>query len=314
MYVERSGQQLVVHAPAKLNLFLEVLGRRADGFHELETLICPVGLFDTLSMESDESHETNELHFTCDWSALERSARVWATEPSSHTENQPEWPADRDNLAYRALDLLRRRTGRHLGGRVHLVKRIPLAAGLGGGSSDAAAALVAGNLAWQLGLSRNELASCAAELGSDVPFFLVQQTAVCRGRGERVEEVAMGSCGWFVIVRPATGLSTAEVFRACHPNANPHAVEEVLAPLRQGNWDAVGRQLYNALEPAAENLRPEINKLRQEFEALDTLGHQMSGSGTSYFGVCRNADQARRVAAQLRGRRLGNVYAVPGCR
>ncbi len=313
MHVERSGRMLIVHAPAKLNLFLEVLGRRPDGFHELETVICSVGLYDTLSVDAGEdSEESAELQFNCNWSALARSRRVWQSETPTDS-GDPQWPADRENLAYRALDLLRKRTGRRVGARVHLVKRIPLAAGLGGGSSDAAAALVAGNLAWQLGLSHDELMACAAELGSDVAFFLARHAAVCRGRGERVEPLAIGSPGWFVIVRPEAGLATADVFKACRPSSAPRAVERLLAPLRTGNWGSTSREMFNALEPAAESLSPEIATLRREFEKLDVLGHQMSGSGTSYFGVCRSARVARRAAARLRARRLGNVYAVPGC-
>lgn len=314
MHVERTGDLLIVHAPAKLNLFLEVLGRRADGFHELETVICPVGLCDTLYVEAAAAEDHGELRFTSDWSALERSLGSRSGDVASRLEAPAEWPADHENLACRALELLRRRSGRSPAARAHLVKRIPLAAGLGGGSSDAAAALVAGNLAWNLGLSHEELAGCAAQLGSDVPFFLARQTAVCRGRGERVEPVAVPAGGWFVIVRPAAGLSTAAVFGACRPSAGPRAADSVLAPLRLGDWPGVGRRLYNALEPAAERLTPEIGRLRREFAALDVLGHRMSGSGTSYFGICRNAAHARHVAGRLRARRLGAVFTVRGCR
>lgn len=318
MHVDRAGRQLVIQAPAKLNLFLEVLGRRADGYHELETLMCPVSLYDTLTFEpvdNDDSvgHARSPIDFACDWGPLRRTLGAESSDDSSRA-TPPEWPEPERNLVVRALDLLRDLRGVRATARVRLTKRIPVAAGLGGGSSDAAAALVAGNLGWRLGLTDEELSRCAAQLGSDIPFFLARRAAVCRGRGERVEPVALGAPGWFVIVRPASGLATAEVFRACRPCANGRDANQVLEALRAGGWERAGRELYNALEPAAESLNSEIARLREEFDQLDVLGHQMSGSGTSYFAVCRHARQARQIGARLRGRGLGHAFVVTGCR
>jgi len=315
MHVERVGRELIVQAPAKLNLFLEVLGRRDDGFHELETLMCPVSLYDTLSFTPDDSAGTGgEIDFACDWRPLERSSRTGGPPGATSLVPPPEIPSLENNLVVRALHLLQEVAGTQLSARVKLTKRIPVAAGLGGGSSDAAAALVAGNLGWQLGLSHQAIHDCAARLGSDVPFFLANAPAICRGRGERVELVQFSGTGWFVIVRPASGLSTAEVFRACRPNARPRQATQFLDVLESKGWAHSGRQLFNALEPAAESLNPEIARLRREFAELDVLGHQMSGSGTSYFAVCRSARQARQVVARLRSRRLGCAFVVRGCR
>lgn len=321
MHIERMGDELIVQAPAKLNLFLEVLARRADGYHELETLMCPVGLYDTLGFSPDD--QSSELSLHCDWRPLDRGALLGSVAlggaiaggdgAAAWEGPATERPADRDNLAFKALDLLRKHCGIGQGARVRLIKRIPAAAGLAGGSSDAAAALAAGNLGWGLGLSHRELSTLAAELGSDVPFFLHPKGAICRGRGERIEPLDCGRSGWFVIVRPATGLSTAEVFNACRPSGQPRRAAEFVDALRSGGWERAGRALFNALEPAAERLSPEIARLRREFDRIDVLGHQMSGSGTSYFGVCRHAAHARQVAARLRSRRLGQVFAVSGC-
>ena len=178
MHVHRSAGELVIQAPAKLNLFFEVLAKRADGYHEIETLMCPIDLYDTLHFQEDSS---GEVRLRC--------RRVFgAGGPGSRgLHDVTEGP---DNLVMRAVELVRRRAGVRRGARLLLVKRIPAAAGLGGGSSDAAAALVAANEGWRLGRSRDELAAWAAELGSDVPFFLAGTSAVCRGRGERVEPVA----------------------------------------------------------------------------------------------------------------------------
>ena len=130
-------------------------------------------------------------------------------------------PRDGKNLVLRAVELVRRRTGTKQGARLRLIKRIPTAAGLGGGSSDAAAALVAANLGWKLGLSLPELAALAAELGSDVPFFLNRGPAVCRGRGERIEPADGLGLMNFVVVRPPEGLATAAVYGVCRPAASP---------------------------------------------------------------------------------------------
>jgi 4-diphosphocytidyl-2-C-methyl-D-erythritol kinase len=197
---------------------------------------------------------------------------------------------------------------------LRLVKRIPAAAGLGGGSSDAAAALVAANEGWQLGRSHDELAEWAAELGSDVPFFLVGGPAVCRGRGERVAPVAGLGLLHFVVVRPPAGLSTAAVYGVCRAAAQPQAALPLIDALRRGDWQQAGRRLLNRLQPAAETLSPWVKRLEEEFSQLDFLGHGMSGSGTSYFGLCRHARHARRSARRLEANGVGSVFAVRSCR
>jgi 4-diphosphocytidyl-2-C-methyl-D-erythritol kinase len=195
-----------------------------------------------------------------------------------------------------------------------LVKRIPAAAGLGGGSSDAAAALVAANEGWQLGRSGEELAEWAAELGSDVPFFLAGGPAVCRGRGERVTPVAGLAAMSFVVVRPPVGLATADVYGVCRPAEKPRDAQPLVEALQRGNWSQAGAGLLNRLQPAAERLSPWIKRLEQEFSSLGFLGHGMSGSGTSYFGLCRHVRQSRRNACILESRGLGRVFAVRSCR
>jgi 4-diphosphocytidyl-2-C-methyl-D-erythritol kinase len=190
-----------------------------------------------------------------------------------------------------------------------LTKRIPSASGLGGASSDAAAALVAANLGWRLAWPRERLAEVAAEIGSDVPFFLTRGAAICRGRGERIEPIEPGRL-YVVVVRPPVGLSTPRVYLACQPTASPVGCERVAAALRRGQVAAVARMLNNRLEESAATLTTWIGRLRQEFSRLDVLGHQMSGSGSSYFGICRHARHARRVAARLRSRGVGMVFAA----
>lgn len=302
MLVRSSTSGLTVLTPAKLNLFLEVLSKRPDGFHEIETLMIHVGVYDTLTFREEAGVSIS----------LE-SIRVSASRPVADAE--PERPPEgTGNIVVRAVNSFRQATGVRRGARLTLTKRIPIAAGLGGGSSDAAAALVAANIGWRVGWPRHELAKLAAELGSDVPFFLNRGPAVCRGRGETIEPVTGIGCPYFVIAHPPSGLSTADVYRACRPAAQPDSVAPMLAALRRGCPREIGRALRNRLQEPAESLSPWIARLREEFERTDVCGHQMSGSGTSYFAICRNAGHARRMASLLRNRGLQKVYAAAGCR
>jgi 4-diphosphocytidyl-2-C-methyl-D-erythritol kinase len=230
-----------------------------------------------------------------------------------------EIPDGGDNLVVRALELLRERSKCPWGARVELVKRIPVAAGLGGGSSDAAAALMLANRAWRLHWPRQRLSELAAEIGSDVPFFLSGGAAICRGRGERVERLPGARALDFVIVHPPDRLSTAAVYQA------HDALEQTASPLDAGQLMRVARsfrelgpaelarRMHNGLEAAAARLSPWVARLRAAFEQLDCLAHQLSGSGPAYFGVCRHARHARRLASILRTRQLGFVYVTRSC-
>jgi 4-diphosphocytidyl-2-C-methyl-D-erythritol kinase len=299
LYPTEAG--VTVQAPAKINLFFEVLGRRDDGYHEIESLMCPIDLCDTIEFCDAPGPQVT---LSC---ALPSGPRgpccTWL----------PDVPEGPENLVLRGVELLRRQAGIKRGAAVRLIKRIPTAAGLGGGSSDAAAVLAAANACWKLGYDAQSLGSMAAELGSDVPFFFARGPAICRGRGERVEAVAGAGMLHFVVVRPPKGLSTAAVYRVCQPARQPESLRAIRAALAAGDWPAVGRQLFNRLEEPAATLSPYVRQLRAEFDRLDCLGHAMSGSGSSYFGLCRNARHARRVARRLQARNLGSVYAVRSC-
>ena len=298
MQIHRSAVGLVAQAPAKLNLFFEVLGKRNDGYHEIQTLMVPVDLYDTLYFREDSSGR------------VELDCRQVPGIGGLGGYKLGDVPEGRENLVVRALELLRSRAGVRSGASLRLVKRIPAAAGLGGGSSDAAAALAVANRGWNLGWSQPALAELAAELGSDVPFFLADGPAICRGRGERVEPVAGLGALCFVVVRPPVGLATSAVYRACQVPTDPRSPDPLLRALSRGSLAAAGRLLSNRLQPAAEGLSPWIRRLREEMARLDLLGHQMSGSGTCYFGLCRHARHARRVAGRLQANGVGTVFAV----
>jgi 4-diphosphocytidyl-2-C-methyl-D-erythritol kinase len=289
-------------APAKLNLFFEVLAKRTDGYHEIETLMCPIDLYDTLYFRETTS---GEVELTCE-RAVESAGR--------NERPATPFPQGRENLVFRAVELLRERAAVTRGAALRLVKRIPTEAGLGGGSSDAAAALCLANRGWGLGWSTADLLPLAAELGSDVPFFLTGAAAICRGRGERVTPLRRLPSLHFVVVRPPAGLSTATVYGRCRPADVPADACPLATALERGDLAGVGRRLLNRLEPAAESLCHWIGRLRREFMQLDLLGHAMSGSGTSYFGLCRHARHAGRIARRLQAYGLGRVFAVRTCR
>jgi 4-diphosphocytidyl-2-C-methyl-D-erythritol kinase len=299
MNVIRLATGVIVRAPAKLNLFFEVLAKRSDGFHEVETLMAPISLYDTLVATPAAD---GRLSVACRWAAPGDGASLDATHGAL--------PDEKSNLAYRAVELLRMRANCTQGLHIELWKRIPSAAGLGGGSSDAAAALLAANAMWNLGMSRAALAEMAAELGSDVPFFLFAGAAVCRGRGERVEPVATKGRLDFVVVRPPEGLSTAEVYRRCRVVERPRRVEPLLSALESGDRRLLRQAMHNRLEEAAAPLSAWVGRLQRELAAADCLAARQSGSGSAYFGVCHHARHARRVAHKLSARGLGQVFAV----
>lgn len=300
MYLVRTPSGVVVQTPAKLNLFFEVLGKRPDGFHEIETLVVAIDRWDTVWLGR---RDDGRIQLTCAWAGSRKDA--------GRADDVPLGP---ENLAVRAIELLRRRAGVPWGMDVRLVKRIPAAAGLGGGSSDAAAALAGANALWRLGWTRQSLAELGAELGSDVPLFFAQGAALCRGRGERVEPVAMRGTLHFVVVRPAMGLSTAAVYAACQPGRPPRSVQPACEALRAGNLRELGRHLFNRLEPAAESLCPGLGRLRSELAREGCLASRMTGSGTCCFGLCRHAGHARRVARRLQAKGWAMAWAVRASR
>ncbi len=319
MRVVRRQREVLVAAPAKINLFFEIVSKRPDGFHEIETLMWPVAIYDELRLRDRPHDETGPVRLACRWAGA-----TWKADPTPRRQSMSDadslhsgtdaegvlLPREDENLAVRAVRLLRQRSGCERACDIVLTKRIPMAAGMGGGSSDAAAALVAANMAWDLGWSRGRLATLAAEIGSDVPFFLSAGPAICRGRGERIEPQTGLGILHLAVVKPPAGLSTAEVYAHCRPSEFRRRVEPLTAALRRGDMRQLGSLVYNALQPAACKLSAWIRRLEREFAGMDCLAFQMSGSGTSFFGVCRTARHAERVAARLRTRGIGRVVAA----
>ena len=316
MHISRCGTDVVVRSPAKLNLVFEVLAKRSDGFHEVRTLMTAINLFDTLvfSFPHPASGGAGRVSLECRWATGYQGQEVYSRSCGRTESSSEDLPEGTDNIVVKAVQLLASRAGVEADAHVRLVKLIPSAAGLGGGSSNAAAALLAANLGWNLGWSRERLARLAAELGSDVAFFFGPGSAVCHGRGEQIEPITdLGRLN-FVVVRPPAGLSTREVYQSCRPADQPVSIQPMLRALRNGDLAAAGKLLANRLQPVAERLSPWVSKLKHELGRLDCLGHQMTGSGSGYFGFCRHARHARRVAQILRGRNVGRVFRATSIR
>ncbi len=283
MLIRQDGAALRVDAPAKLNLFLEVLGRRDDGFHELETLMVTISLHDTLSFTEEP---TPAIRLRCHGRGVVDGAV----------------PSGDGNLVVRAAKLLQERSGTSRGVTIDLWKRIPVSAGLAGGSTDAAAALVALDRLWELGLAPEELLSLAAELGSDVAFFVRGiPAAICRGRGEEIHAVERPLELSVVVARPASGLSTAEVYRHCQVSSRPRTARLLVESLADGRLAAASRLLHNSLQQTATTLNREVTDLITRLDHQPVLASAMTGSGTACFGLCATHRLARRIASRLRG-------------
>ena len=270
-------------ARAKTNLFLEVPKRRDDGFHELDTVFVELAVADTLEFDlRDEPGVALEI------------------------EGDPELSAGPENLVVRAGEALRAAAaggGASLGARIRLRKEIPQGGGLGGGSSDAAAALRGLNALWGLATPPAELARIAAELGSDVAFFLAGGVQRGRGRGEVLEPLPLPPAPLeLVLILPGFPSPTPAVYKALAPHlpSAPRAPDALLTALASGEVDALGASLFNRLEAAAFALFPELAELRDQLAAApEARGVLLSGSGSTLIALCADRASAEALAARL---------------
>jgi 4-diphosphocytidyl-2-C-methyl-D-erythritol kinase len=267
------ARRLVLNAAAKVNLVLEVLGKRDDGYHELVTVMQAVDLSDRITLE-----EADDLTLR---------------------SRTPDVPSDGRNLALRAAMALRQAAGITRGVRITLDKRIPVAAGLGGGSSDAAAVLLGLNRLWRLRWSVERLDEVATTLGMDVPFFLRGGTARATGRGERIETLGGGTLG-LVLVNPRFAVSTAEIYARVTPTmyTDGRHAKSLAGELRRSPA-RVAASLYNGLQETAVAAYPPIGRIRAALLAAGALGALMSGSGPTVFGIARSFEHARQIRRRV---------------
>jgi len=280
---------LVVRAPAKLNLSLAVLDRRPDGYHDIESLMVPVTLHDTLRVR-----RTADPGIHLD---VQFGGRLAAGAGSALARDVP---VDDSNLVVRAARMLAEESGASGGLAVELVKEIPSGAGLGGGSSDAAAVLLAAARLWNLNWPAGKLATLGARIGSDVPWFFAAGPAIAASRGEDVTPVAELPPLPAVIACPATGLSTAAVYAACRPDASRRGAAARLATaLAAGDLRGGLPCMTNALEPPARSLCADVDALLADMGRCGAWAPRLTGSGSACFALARTMAEARGIAARL---------------
>ncbi|KMM35982.1 4-(cytidine 5'-diphospho)-2-C-methyl-D-erythritol kinase [Guptibacillus hwajinpoensis] len=279
-------QKLSVKAPAKINLALDVLHKRPDGYHEVEMIMTNVDLADRL--------ELTEL----------RRDEIILESTSGFV------PDDQRNLAYQAAALLKKKYRIKQGISIKIDKQIPVAAGLAGGSSDAAAALRGLNELWQIGLSYDELAELGSEIGSDVAFCVHGGTALAKGRGEVIQPLDAPPPCWVILAKPSIGVSTADVYRRLRTMEMKHPdVKGMMRAIEEKNYEGICHNLGNVLEDVTLKLHPEVRQIKEKMESLGADGVLMSGSGPTVFGLTRHESRMQRIYNGLRGF-CGQVYAV----
>ncbi len=272
-----ASSRIRVLSPAKINWTLAVMSKRLDGFHEISSLVSTVTLYDELEFREDKGSDDV---LECD---------------------HPEVPTDARNLVCRAVNLLSERAGRRPNVCCRLVKRIPVGGGLGGGSSNGAATLIALNQFWDLRLPPERLAELAAELGSDVSLFLEGGSAVISGRGEKVRPTRLAWHGWIVLLMPGLSVSTAAVYRVWRPGRSEGGPVE---PPRAGTAVEWMNGTFNMLETPAVEVCPALGTIQRQAARIAGRPVRVSGSGSTLFTAFDRPEEAEAFARSA-GQELG---------
>lgn len=273
-------------APAKINLALDVLFKRPDGYHEVEMIMTTVDLADRIELNDIEK---NDIHIL------------------AHNRFVPD---DHRNLAYQAAHILKERFGVTKGVSILIEKNIPVAAGLAGGSSDAAATLRGLNRLWNLGLSIDELAEIGAEIGSDVSFCVYGGTALAKGRGEKITHLPAPPKCWVILAKPTIGVSTSDVYKRLQLDNIEHPdVYGMIEAIKNNDYHQVCHGLGNVLEKVTLPLYPEVANIKEQMKTFGADAVLMSGSGPTVFGLVEHDSRMQRIYNGLRGF-CDQVYAV----
>ncbi len=285
-YWEDRGK-IKIAAPAKINLFLEIMGKRPDGYHEIETVMQGISLCDYIYLEN----HNKDVEFTC---------------------SNPRLTVGEDNLVLKAVRLFQNESGILRGVKIHLDKRIPIGAGLGGGSSDAVATLFGLNKLWQAGYDEKKLMTLAAKLGSDTPFFVSGNTALCKGRGEVVTPYPLHVKYTYIIIYPRFEVSTATVYKNFKIvlTKNLKDVNFLLQSLSSGSPEKLGTCLYNRLEEVVFRLYPDIERVKKTLTKFDFCGILLSGSGSALYGLCKEERDSKEIEQQIKMLDIGDVFVV----
>ena len=274
-------------APAKLNIRLKVTGRRADGYHELVSIMVPVGLFDHIELEFIR---LRRIVLSCQGFSV---------------------PNNEENLVYRAASVFFSKTGTPRGISIKLTKNIPVSAGLGGGSSDAAFILKSLNETESNPLKPQALADLAVGLGADVPFFLLNRPCIVRGIGDILAPIEKWPKFWYVIVKPALDVSTAWVYGNLKLKLTKGEYQYIVNWLRKGHFE-IRHILENDLETVTASHFPVIADIKKLLLDVGAEGALMSGSGPSVFGVFKSRDRALIAKKKLISKALGEIFVVEG--
>ena len=278
---------VTVEANAKINLTLDILGKRPDGYHEVAMVMQTVGLHDTLTLEKREQGISLNI-------------------------NVPWLKADEKNLAWRAAALVQEEFGLTGGVHIELTKRIPVAAGLAGGSADAAAVLKGMSELYGLNLSDNKLCELGAKLGSDIPFCLLGGTMLATGRGEVLKRLPDMPETWVVLVKPRISVSTAWAYQNYdEQGAERHPDNEAIQKeIARGSRKGVAKLLCNVLESVTINKYDVIERYKQMMLAKGAMASMMSGSGPTVFALAKNREQAEEIAGFMRQEKNADVFVT----
>ncbi len=266
-------------APAKINLTLDVINKRDDGFHEVEMIMTMIDLVDRISLEEREDGKV----------VIETTSSII--------------PTDERNIVYKAAKLLMAEFEINKGIHIFLEKKIPTSAGLGGGSSDAAATLRGVNKLWNLNLTKEQLENYGAQIGSDVPFCVGGGTAIARGRGELLEQLEPMPAGWILLAKPAVSVSTKVIYNSLdHRNINKHPeTKQMIEAIRSKDLSAISYLLYNVLQPVTFDLYPEVRILAQQMQEYGVGNLVMSGSGPTLYTLSNRESSLNKAYNALRG-------------
>jgi len=274
---------IISNCPAKINLRLEILKKREDGYHNIRSIIIPITLFDTLILNLIPKQIIIE-------------------------SNSSQIPLDENNLAYKAAEAIKKIVNEDFGARIRIIKRIPIGAGLGGGSSDAAGVFLSLNKLLDLNLSNVELNNMASKIGADVPFFLYRRNAISKGIGEKLEDFTLATDIYLVLVYPNFPISTAWAYSKIDLTK---VYNNINIPKIFYSINTIVSLLSNDLEKVVITKYPEIGEIKQILMDEGALASLMSGSGSSVFGVFSNKKKSLKAFKKLR---VNNKWSVFNCK
>ncbi len=280
---------IILKGRAKINLTLDVVGKRENGYHDLEMIMQTVNLYDTIYI---------------------RKTKV----PGVRLKSNYSWlPTNEKNIAYRAAELFFEESGIHGGVAIEITKRIPVAAGLAGGSTDAAATLVGLNRLYETGYSKEKLMEMGLKLGADVPFCIARGTMLAEGIGEVLTPLEPMPTTYVVLVKPPFSASTAVVYKSLDINnikRHPET-QKVIEALKNGDVKEIASNMSNVLEEVTIPMHPEIDKIKEGFVKHGAMGTMMSGSGTTVFGLFENEEAAKRASRYFKSQHnIREVYVT----